>query len=921
MKGGEAHAYLIYMDTGRYAGIAVEQREIDLAVRLRGPDGRILASMDTPNARVPEPVPFIAPAAGTYRLEVRAAEADAAPGSYSVRIDDLRTPTPQDRTRVEAERLLAQGAVAPALQAAQLFHDLTDPGREADALYAAGKALYALGDYAGAREAYERALPRFLAVGREREASKVLNRLSDLGKAYLSLGETEEALSCHEQALAMARKLGDRFNEANALLDLGDVYQRMDQPKEALGLLHPALVIFNAEGSPEHVAATLQALGNAQARDGQPRRSLRSLHRALDIQRRRGNSYAVVVILNDLGACYLLQGRPEKARRSFAAALSVCRQVQGHPYETELLTSLGWVDAKLGHSRQAAESIEAALPVLAAAGSREWEALALLGLARARRGLGDLAAAQQAAKEAIDRLEFLRARSASLSMRASFLASKQDYYGFYVDLLMDRDRREPNAGYGARALAVSEQARARSLLEMLDEAGSDLRKRADPKLLAREEDLTRRINDADARRRPELSELIREKERVQAEMRRESPRFAALPQPLTLAEIQQQVVDDGTLLLEYFLGEEQSFLWAVTPGSLKSFELPPRAEIEEVARQAATLLSVKPQAQDQVRQALEELSHTLLDQAAPLLQGKRLLAVVPDGALHYIPFAALPIPGPIPGGSEPLVTRHEIVTLHSASSLAMLRRETRPPAPATLAVVADPVFDPEDPRVVRHASEPVRLAAMRGGLPGPTGINRKLDRLPFAGEEAKALQELVPRGERMDALGFDASREIVLSGRLERYRRVHFATHGRLDTENPELSGLFLSQVDPQGRPRYGFLPAHEIYRLSLPADLIVLSACQTALGREIRGEGLVGLTRGFFHAGARAVLVSLWEVDDRATAELMRLFYREMLQGGRPPAAALRAAQAALRQRPGWRAPYFWAGFVLQGDWRLRAR
>jgi CHAT domain-containing protein len=169
----------------------------------------------------------------------------------------------------------------------------------------------------------------------------------------------------------------------------------------------------------------------------------------------------------------------------------------------------------------------------------------------------------------------------------------------------------------------------------------------------------------------------------------------------------------------------------------------------------------------------------------------------------------------------------------------------------------------------------------------------------------------------LGALGLDANRETVLSGRLARYRVVHFATHGVLDAAHPELSGIVLSQVDSRGRPREGFVRAHEIYRLSLPADLVVLSACSTALGREIHGEGLVGLTRGFQYAGARAVLVSLWEVEDRATAELMRLFYRELLQRGRTPAAALRAAQTALRRKPGWRAPYYWAGFVLQGDWR----
>jgi CHAT domain-containing protein len=166
-------------------------------------------------------------------------------------------------------------------------------------------------------------------------------------------------------------------------------------------------------------------------------------------------------------------------------------------------------------------------------------------------------------------------------------------------------------------------------------------------------------------------------------------------------------------------------------------------------------------------------------------------------------------------------------------------------------------------------------------------------------------------------MDFAASREAVLSGFLHRFRFIHFATHAVLDTAYPELSGLVLSLVDREGRPQNGFLRAHEISDLDLAADLVVLSACRTALGEEIRGEGLVGLTRAFVEAGAERVLVSLWQVDDRATAEIMRHMYREMVQEGLPPAAALRRSQLTLWRETDWRAPYYWAGFVVQGDWR----
>jgi CHAT domain-containing protein len=234
---------------------------------------------------------------------------------------------------------------------------------------------------------------------------------------------------------------------------------------------------------------------------------------------------------------------------------------------------------------------------------------------------------------------------------------------------------------------------------------------------------------------------------------------------------------------------------------------------------------------------------------------------------------------------------HEIVMLPSASTAAVLRdrRSSRPRAPATVAVLADPVF---------------------GSSPG------RFPRLPFSRLEAEAILDLVPAGQRKGLLGFDASRENVLSGALAGSRYVHFATHGILDTAYPELSGLLLSLVDRQGRPENGFLWAHEIAGLRLRADLVVLSACRTALGKEIRGEGLVGLTQAFLDAGADGVLVSLWQVDDRATAELMRRLYEGMLCEGLPPAAALRRAQIALWRGRSWQAPSYWAGFALQGEW-----
>jgi CHAT domain-containing protein len=283
-----------------------------------------------------------------------------------------------------------------------------------------------------------------------------------------------------------------------------------------------------------------------------------------------------------------------------------------------------------------------------------------------------------------------------------------------------------------------------------------------------------------------------------------------------------------------------------------------------------------------------------------------------------------------------LIVNHEIVSLPSASALAIQRSELagRQLAPKMLAVIADPVFDRTDVRFTTPANESndkvqsqtssfndarsiEHLAENSGDKSGVTTLRFVIPRLLFTRQEAKQLMALAPKGSSFSATDFQASRATVLSPELSQYRYVHIATHGLLDTERPGLSALLFSMVDAQGKSQDGFLRANDIYNLKLPAELVVLSACQTGLGKEVKGEGLVGLTRGFMYAGAARVVVSLWNVNDKATADLMTKFYEKMLKQGERPAAALRAAQVEMWKQKQWQSPYYWAAFTMQGEWR----
>jgi CHAT domain-containing protein len=242
-----------------------------------------------------------------------------------------------------------------------------------------------------------------------------------------------------------------------------------------------------------------------------------------------------------------------------------------------------------------------------------------------------------------------------------------------------------------------------------------------------------------------------------------------------------------------------------------------------------------------------------------------------------------------------------------------------------LAVFADPVFEKDDERVTKIA---VRTESAKPPTTAETRQTRllkhasdqfagRIPRLPFTRREADSILALVPEADARSALGFTANRASVSAADLSRYRYIHFATHGILNSQNPELSSIVLSLVDESGTPQDGFLRAMEVYNLNLPAEAVVLSACETGLGKQVKGEGLVGLTRGFMYAGTPRVIVSLWAVNDRATAELMTRLYRKMLKENLPPAAALRAAQTEMFRDTQWKSPYYWAAFAAQGEWR----
>jgi CHAT domain-containing protein/predicted negative regulator of RcsB-dependent stress response len=898
-------------------------------------------------------------------------------------------------------------------EALPLRRAVGDRQGEAITLSNLGSVYDTLGDKQKALERYNEALPISRAVGDRKGESETLN---NIGAVYYTMGEMRKALEKYNEALPICRAAGDRGGETTALNNIAVVYGAQGELQKMLEKVNESLPIFRAIGARKMEAIALTSIGNAYDLLGEKQKALEKYNEALPIYRAAGdrmwegialnciglvylslgekqkaleefNEYLLISqaagarieesgALNSIGEVYWLLGDKQKALERYNEALQITREVSSRRREAITLHNIGVVYDSLGEIQKALEHYDDALRLRRAVGDRHGEADTLLGIARVERQRGNLSRARQLIEQAIGLVESLRANIPGQALRSSYFANRQQFFEFYIDVLMQMHKQNPAAAFDAAALAMSERARARSLLELLTEARADIRQGVDSSLLERERSLRQRFaaraaaqaNLLNHKHTPEQAEafakeiasITAEYEQLEAQIRASSPRYAALtqPQPLGLTEIQQQVLDPDTLLLEYSLGENASYLFVVSQTSHTWRQLPKRTEIEAAARRVYELLTATQprrgeaaaERQARIKEAGErywtqaaELSRMLLGPVGSQL-GKKRLVIVADGALQYIPFAALPAPSPVNdesrnsgAQSQPLFVEHEIVSLPSASTLATLRCETagRKPAEKSLAVLADPVFTDDDTRVrldvgKAGAKEKTRSAdpdetdigfqqmTRSGRETGVIGAEAGFGRLLSTRREAAAISALVPEQERKQALDFDASRMTALRPELGEYRIVHFATHGLLNNIHPELSGIVLSLVDKEGQQQDGFLRLQDIYNLKLSAELVVLSACQTGLGKEIKGEGLIGLTRGFMYAGAPRIVASLWKVDDRATSELMKRFYQGLLgPEALRPAGALRQAQLSIWKQKQWREPYYWAAFVLQGEWK----
>ena len=789
-----------------------------------------------------------------------------------------------------------------------------------------------------------------------------------IGNYHLAQNSLDDASLSYEIARSQSHANGLKDLEADALINLGFIEFRRGAWHNVTKFMRDAEKLFDAEADPYKLVQVTGAIAEAYIESGLPEAGLPKFYEALEYVKRTKSPFNETRIKWATGRALYFSGKYPEAlamvKEALAGAeslkhevvIAMCHEFLGRTHAalndpatalTHLETALplyvntantmeaartrgliGQIYQTTGKPDQARVFYQKALETFDASADRVNQSATLFALGRLEMKTGNYEAAESHLRKSIEATENMRRMSTSRDLTAAFSATVHDRYEQYIQCLMRNHRDPASQRRVIDAFETSESARARSLAELLRVSDTNLLSNVDPELSKQERSLRQSLRIKEDERvsllrktykKEELEKLDAELERlntdyknVLATINARYPAFEQLTQPQSwnLSRIQKEVIsDDDTLLLEFMLGPEKSYVWIVTRTGITSYDLPSQTVITDAVKKVYALLSEAPKAdtRNNLDQANKELAQMILSPVADQLQKQRII-VAADGALNYIPFQILPF-GP---NAEPLVAQREVINVPSASVLGELRAETssRGKRRKVLAAFGNPVFGEEGSNGQMASNRDLEIT---NDVVDP----KSLGRLFYAGREIANLREVATEEQTFAATEADATRDQLLKLDLSQYAILHFATHALLRPSTPENSGLYLSTINREDQKVDGFISLQDVYSLRAPVDLVVLSACRTGLGKDIRGEGLIGLTRGFMYAGATSVVASLWKVEDEATSELMKIFYTEMLKNGKTPAEALRLAQNSIRQDSRWSAPHYWAGFTLQGEYR----
>lgn len=803
-----------------------------------------------------------------------------------------------------------------------VYHELGLRGQKALTLASIGLVYKNRSEYSKAISYCERAHALQKLVG-DREGQRV--SLSNLATIYDELGQYEKAIEYHQEQLQLSQFTGDRMGQVNALDGLGQIYSRMDDYNQAFGYYEEVLEICRESGSRAAEGVTLYNMGNLYYEQGDYRAAYDCYERALtmhalsdDLRSRGWSLYAIG------RTTYKLEDR-RRAREYFLRAIDIYKMIGNRLDEAELFHSLGTFYIEAGELIRARSCFDQALAIRREIGNREGEGESLTAIGDLYFILNDYSGAYHYYQKAIKIVEEVRSDFNSESFKTGYLGQRIGSYENIITSLYALHEERGEQGYANEAFYYAEKSKARGLLDLLTESSTELMGDINPELMLEEKRLEKKYAELNTalqleRSRPDSTEpyyksrtaklegylKVLEKRLHDQRLRivRENPRYAQIryPESVNIERVQESLLEPGMMLVEYKLTKNALFIWRITKSESRFYRVDiGKDELADMVLSLRNCFTGIIEEEFFVPRSLE-LYRLLL---APLLEdvdGVDNLLIIPDGILHYLPFETLVMGEGGRYRDLPYLLKSYRVRYSPSSSVAfnLLDKGSKRSARKELFAMGDPVF--LDSSEVDYDYDD-RFTLRDGNF----------QRLLYSGEEVKKIGSLF-KNSAIYTRESATEEEIKSSGGLEDYKYIHLAAHGILNEDNPQLSGIVLSQdQDPM---EDGFLQTREIFNLKLSADLVVLSACRTGLGKIVDGEGIIGLTRAWMYAGTPSLVVSLWSVNDRSTSRLMEQFYRN-IRHERDFSDSLRAAKLNLIEEgeEAYSNPYFWAGFVLIGE------
>ena len=798
----------------------------------------------------------------------------------------------------------------------EMSEALEDKWKIAFALSQIGGVHHALSDYALALEYYEKSLAIQESLG---DKAGIANTQNSIGRIHSIQGNYARALEYYQKSLAMNEILGIKIRIASALNNIGVVYRLQGNYAQALEFYQKSLAMKEETGNKNSIASTLNNLGVLYRLQGDYAQALEYFQKSLEMCQELGYKSGIALTLNNIGFVHLIQGNFKEAEERLQKSLAMWETIGDKSGIASCLGNLGKIYVKQGHPAQALELVDRAAALARQIGETETVWKLLLTVGDAYRSLNQRAQAQRAFEEAISIAESLRAQVAGGEQEQQrFFESKVSPYQAMVDLLVAQ-------GSPPEALTFAERAKARSLLDVLQQGRFGIQKAMTAEERQQESRLKTELirlntqlvgasqsDKPDPHRIGEIKPRL-EKARLNYEAFQTSL-YAAHPElkvkrgeaPIIKSqELAALLPDAASALIEFVVADDRTYLFVVSKAAanvqtdIRVYAV--AIKRDDLAKQIESFRNQLAGRDLGFRAAAVKLYDLLLKPAEAQLQGKTNLIIAPDDKLWDLPFQAL-----LAGTNRFLL---ENAAIAYAPSLTALREMTRRPkhqgadaASTTLLALGNPLL----------GKETVNRAAL-------TLRDEKLDPLPEAEQEVKALRQLYGTSRSKVYIGAEA-REDRVKSEASQARVLHFAAHGMLNNASPMYSHLALA---PGSANEDGLLEAWELIQLDLKADLAVLSACETSRGRIGAGEGMIGLSWAMFIAGVPSIVVSQWKVESAGTRDLMVNFHRALISQPPPGKAkptkteCLRQAALKLMKNPATRHPFYWAGFVLVGDGR----